>query len=238
MNIIKNKIYILIIFFSILWFLRFDWVFAKWETCKYTSEIEKCMSAQNWWEKAIEDFVCVTWNREKVSYQIILDMEFKKIDDDMDKYLENLEKNKNTYFGLWATKNYIDWINDISDAWDRFKNDYKKLCTDIILNQAIICSDKENIKNKSVPIKEAIKYFNNWGTPCATLVDKKISIFNDVAFWVLMLNKLQIKADEKKTYDQWQRSNYDHLLDIMMINIWYIERIWQKWPSKLANPMK
>jgi len=34
------------------------------------------------------------------------------------------------------------------------------------------------------------------------LVNKKISIFEDVAFGVLMLNKQQIKADEKKTYDQ------------------------------------
>jgi hypothetical protein len=51
----------------------------------------------------------------------------------------------------------------------------------------------------------------------------------------LMLNKQQIKADDKKIYDQWQRKNYDKLLDLMMINIWYIERIWQKWPSKIQN---
>ena len=31
-------------------------------------------------------------------YQVILDIEFQKIDKKMDKYLENLENQKNTYF--------------------------------------------------------------------------------------------------------------------------------------------
>jgi hypothetical protein len=53
-----------------------------------------------------------------------------------------------------------------------------------------------------------------------------------------MLNKEQIKADDKKIYDQWQRKNYNVLLDIMMINLWYLERIWNKWPMSLANPMR
>jgi hypothetical protein len=237
MKVIKNKIYILITIFFLFLFKTVD-IFATDNTCKYTSQIEQCMQAQNWWEKAIEDFVCVNWNRAKVAYQVILDMEFKEIDDKMDKYLENLEKNKNIYFWIWAKKNYIDWINDIWDMWDMFRTKYLWLCTDIILKEAINCSDETSIFNKSVPIENAKDYFHNQWSTCRTLVDKKISIFNDVAFWVLMLNKLQIKADEKKTYDQWQRTNYDHLLDIMMINIWYIERIWQKWPSKLANPMQ
>jgi|GEM_PF-1549894 hypothetical protein len=34
------------------------------------------------------------------------------------------------------------------------------------------------------------------------LVEKKLEIFDDVTFAVLMLNKEQIKADDKKIYDQ------------------------------------
>jgi hypothetical protein len=52
-----------------------------------------------------------------------------------------------------------------------------------------------------------------------------------------MLNKQQIKTDEKKIYDQLGRKNYNLLLDIMMINLSYLERIWKKWPVKLANPI-
>jgi hypothetical protein len=117
--------------------------------------------------------------------------------------------------------------------WDFFKTKYFKLCSKWIIDKVLNCS----IEKKTL-VSESLNYFlYNWSS-CKALAEKKVSIFNDVAFWILMLNKEQILADNKKLYDQWQRSNYDHLLDIMMINIWYIERIWQKWPSKLANPMQ
>ena len=235
MNIL-NK-FLLITLFGLFSF--YFYVNAEWNTCEYRSQIDECIAAQETWkQKSIEDFVCTNWNDAKVMYQVILDMEFKKLDKQMDQYLDNLEKVKNRYFWIWATKNYIDWINDVNDKAEEFRQKYKELCSNIILQKAISCSS--DIKeNRSVPNKEAIKYFNSKtdGT-CWNLVDTKIFIFTDVAFNILMLNKLQIKADEKKTYDQTQRWNYDHLLDIMMINLWYIERIWQKWPSKLLNPMQ
>ena len=46
------------------------------------------------------------------------------------------------------------------------------------------------------------------------------------------MNKQQVLRDEKKLYEQENRTKYDGLLDIMMVNMWYFERIWQKWPSK------
>jgi len=67
------------------------------------------------------------------------------------------------------------------------------------------------------------------------LVEKKLEIFDDLTFSVLMLNKQQIKKDEKKIYDQWQRRNYNILLWLMRINLWYLERVWKKWPSKILN---
>ena len=126
-------------------------------------------------------------------------MEFKKIDKKMDKYLEDLEKNKNTYFWIWAQKTYIDWVNDIHFMWDDFKNKYMQICWASLLEKVISCSE---YKNKKTVISEANKFFPNKWTPCNKLVEKKISIFKDVAFWVLMLNKQQIIEDQKKTQDK------------------------------------
>ena len=64
-----------------------------------------------------------------------------------------------------------------------------------------------------------------------------MEIFNSVAFNIMQLNKAQVSKDQKKLYDHEQRTKYNKLLDIMMINVWYIERIWQKWPSKIKNPL-
>jgi hypothetical protein len=36
-------------------------------------------------------------------------------------------------------------------------------------------------------------------------------------------------------YDQEIRTKYDKVIDLMMINLWYLERIRKKWPSKTKN---
>gem|GEM_PF-5854096 len=46
-----------------------------------------------------------------------------------------------------------------------------------------------------------------------------MEIFNSVAFNIMQLNKAQVSKDQKKLYDQEQRTKYNKLLDIMMINV-------------------
>ncbi len=223
-------IYKFIIFLSVVWLFCINNSYAEW--CKYSSEITECKEANtNWTVKSIEDFVCITGTSEKIAYQIILDKEFSEVDKEMDEFIEILDKNKNTYFWVDRQKTYIDGINDIHAAKDYFYNAYKNLCWINIVNELTACTETGNTS-----IRNASNYFKEWD--CMLLVEKKLEIFDDVTFAVLMLNKEQIKADDKKIYDQWQRKNYNVLLDIMMINLWYLERIWNKWPMSLANPMR
>jgi len=207
--------------------------------CKYMSEIDKCIAANDsWMNKSIDDFVCRVWSTEKIIYQIVLDKEFKKVDDEMDEYLEKLEINKNYYFWKEKKKNFFEWINDISDKKKYFRRAYLKMCWvdanseiikgSIINDEAINCTDNKKVSNQNI-----IDYFPI--TKCKKLVDIKTDIFYEVAISILILNKEQVASDDKKIYDQWQRKNYNLVLDIMMINLWYIERIWQKWPSKTWN---
>jgi hypothetical protein len=224
----KFKFIIWLIIFSLFFSTS---VFANW--CSYKSQIDQCNTAnKNWTTKSIEDFVCITGTNEQVAYQVILDWEFKKLDKQMDKFIEDLEEYKNVYFWRNRQKTYIDWINDIHSKRDYFYKEYKKLCWINIIEQSIAC-----MNDWRTSIQNAKQFFSNKWTPCEELINKKLEIYDDIAFSVLMFNKQQIKEDDKKTYDQWQRRNYNKLIDIMMINLWYLERIWQKWPSKLANPL-
>jgi hypothetical protein len=34
---------------------------------------------------------------------------------------------------------------------------------------------------------------------------------------------------------QEERTKYDKLLEIVMVNVWFLERIWKKWPSKTKS---
>jgi len=47
----------------------------------------------------------------------------------------------------------------------------------------------------------------------------KLEIYKQVTYDILKLNKNQVKKDEIKKYTQSQRTKYDKLLDIIMINI-------------------
>ncbi len=215
------------IFLWFITFFSFDNSFAS--DCAYWTEIKLCKIANDAWDtKELTDFVCIIGTDEEITYQIVLDSLFKKEDEKMDKFIEDLEKEKNRYFWISREKNFIDWLNDIDQAEKYFYEQYAGLCGSTIIEQAMACMP-ENKTTTTV----AKNFFQE--SDCMKLVNKKIEIFDKVTFSILLLDKWQVKADEKKTYDQWQRKNYDNLLDLMMINIWFIERLWQKWPSKILN---
>jgi len=222
---------IIISFFVFLVFLwAFFWESAYSESCKYISEIQRCKEAnKNWTTKSIEDFVCIVWDGDDIAYQVVLDKEFKKIDNDIDKYLFDLEKYKNLYFWINKSKTYIDGVDDIFLAKKYFHKEYNEVCNEKLVYEVASCHiwDKTTIRN-------AKRNFSDW-IDCRLLINTKLEIFEDVAFNILMMNKAWVRADEKKLYDQVQRTNYDNLLDIMNVNIWYLERIWQKTPTLTRN---
>lgn len=228
---IKKYIKLVLLFLLLSWFN----ISFSADLCEYKWQIDQCIKANEQWKsKSIEDFVCINWKTyESIAYQVILDLEFQQIDDEMDKYLENLESQKDIYFGPNKQKTYLEWIDDISDASDFFKRKYEEICSDTIVHKFIACSS-DRVTNINV----AKDYFSEDWLACQNLINTKMEIFDDVSFDILMLNKLQVNTDSKKTYDQVWRNNYNNLLDIMMINLWYLERIWQKWPMKIWKAHK
>jgi hypothetical protein len=63
----------------------------------------------------------------------------------------------------------------------------------------------------------------------------KLSLYKQVAFDIIKLNKQQVRKDALKKYFIQQRTKYDKLLDVMMVNLGYMQRILAKWPSKLKK---
>lgn len=225
MMVKKISIYLISLFFVSLFVS--DFAYAQW--CKYQWQIDQCVAANDsGTTRSIEDFVCIVGTHEEITYQVVLDSLFKDLDDDMDKYIEDLERAKDRYFWKSRKKNFVDWLNEIDLKKKYFYKEYSKICWAKIIEEVVSCYD-----DKKTSTRNAKKYFQE--SDCMLLVNKKLEIFDEITFSILMLNKQQIKADDKKIYDQWQRWNYDKLLDLMMINMGYIERIWQKWPSKIQN---
>ncbi|PIE85547.1 hypothetical protein CSA08_01440 [Candidatus Gracilibacteria bacterium] len=226
------------IFLGIIFFLLFIPSVFSIGICKYSSEIEQCINANKSGEPlSIEDFVCIQdTNIEKIAYQIVLDKKFSSLDEEIEKYLVDLEKNKDYYFGKSAISNFFEAINDISNKlgkngyyWEKYKNycsvgdENANINIDSIQVETITCL------GGSVSVLNSKDFFRE--SNCMGLAELKLKLYKDVAYDILTLNKHYVRQDEKKLFIQKERTKYDEIVELFMINIGYIERIWRKWPS-------
>lgn len=201
--------------------------------CSYGDKIIECLENQDS-PRAIEDFLCIQASPEKVAYQIILDEKFEKLDEEMEDYLTALEESKNYYFGPEKKENYVKAIDDIEKylwRYGYFETKYKELCKDTwewsIINEALKCFEDRTSVEKS---HEFLRWWD-----CEKVYRTKISVHRNVAQDILKLNKQQVSKDSHKTFSQQIRREFDNLLDIIRVNIGYVERIWMKWPTKTKN---
>lgn len=209
------------------------------DSCSYKWKVDECIEANkpSWaGPRSIEDFVCISSQSEwKILGQIVLDEEFKKVDEEVEAYLNFLEQSKDYYFWQNAQKTFLEWVDDIDSkfslTWE-FWQKYIKLCS--AANEEWILAKISACYENWMSTNAAKDFFIE--TDCKNLAITKMEIAKQVAYDTLKLNKNQVMKDEQKLYMQDARGKYDKLLEIIMINVSYVERIWKKWPSKTKNP--
>ena len=168
-------------------------------------------------------------------FQEAIDRNFKPIDEKIEEYLTNLNSSKNYCF--WKGRqipfidcvDYIEKIFSINSAeYVRWEEWYAMACTkslweviDAQEDKAIASVDAKTIFDRTTN--------QNW---CHRLYLFKLDMYKSVAYDILKKNKYQILKDEHKIFTQNNRTKYDKLLDLFRINLWYLERMWKKWPSK------
>lgn len=225
----------LLLFFLVFWVLFFLSQ-ANANIGKYQSEIDECNQAyKDWSTLNIEDFVCINdKNEQKRAYQIVLDKEFKKIDKEWEKFILDLEKNKNYYFGEKKKEDFLNWFSAIESIFwwnkDLFLK-YKALCDYWILQETI-----NYFPWSSTTITQWLNFLKDEKSDCMGLVMTKLKINALVSYNILKLNKEQVRKDSKKTYTQKERTFMDKLWESFSTNLSYVERIWQKTPTMIKHP--
>jgi len=168
-------------------------------------------------------------------FQEEINKNFKPIDEKMFRFLVNLEKQKNYCFWKEKQKNYtdcIDYIDKIfsinSEEFVMWENWYARAC-EKALKDTINKQETKSIPSKNA--RDILDISGKWKT-CTELYLTKLSIYKSIAYDILEENKGAILKDNYKKYTQENRKRYDELLEIARVNLWYIERLWKKWPSK------
>jgi len=209
------------------WFLN--------ETCSYKTEFDTCIQNQDR-VRTVDNFTCIEWTNEYVLYQIILDKKFKEIDKKIEDWLTTLEEQKSYYFWPEKQANYVEGVDDIEKfLWDDwvYEMEYHNLCSWAwewtIISEVVSCMNDWNT---------VVSLANDFlwdGSNCVKLYKTKLVFYRELAYNTLKTNKQKVATDSHKLFTQEQRKKYDNLLDMIMVNIWYIERIWKKWPTKTKN---
>ena len=199
---------------------------------EYIKKLRKCEREIRVWNYKSLDFICTQQNSWAQLFNIIMDDLFKVVDKQAKNSLYFLEKNKDYYFKIpksWEkTKNFMDWIDDIDkDFWEFWKYDmmYKTICKKTLIEDFASCKD-------IAQISELRRWYNQ---KCMKLAKIKLNIYKSIAYNTLIMNKLQLRKDNRKTFMQTTRQSYSNLLKLFDTNINYIERIAFKWKVKIKN---
>jgi len=219
------------------------WIFllfkiSYWEEkseCKYKEKIDKCSQANvDWntrWVSESEKMICIEWSREEIALQLALDEKFSKIDDKIDLYLTNLEKDKDRFFWPNADSNYIEASNELEKNFSvfwKYWHEYNDFCWVELIEEVMAC------QNQEASTINSSKYFKN--STCMNLAVTKLQIYRRVAYNILELNKKSVREDSSKEHMQLERTKYNEVFQLIRTNVWYLDSISKKWPSKLRNP--
>ncbi len=231
----KNKSYkIFLIAIFLLFIFSINQVNAEVWKCKseYIKKLKKCDREIRVWNYKSLDFICTQQKTWPQLFNIILDSLFKKVDIKAKNTLYFLENNKDYYFKIpksWEkTPNFMDWIDDIDkDFWEFWKYDtmYKKICEKTLIEDFASCKD----------VLETSELRRWYTQKCMQLAKIKLNIYKSVAYNTLIMNKLQLRKDNRKNFMQATRQSYSNLLKLFDLNINYIERIAFKWKVKIKN---
>lgn len=216
-------------------------------SCPFKKDFDDCVAAnKNGTTRAVSlnnQIICIESQDEyQIMFQLVLDYRMREkdapaaIDSQVYKYLKSLQKYKDYFFGKDYQEPFtkaVDEIESVFGKYGEFGKKYTDACSATALN-GVLLQTLQCFEDQQVPISDSLDAFL-WETTCQNLITTKLEIYRQVAYDILQLNKWQVKKDEDKLYMQQERWSYDKLLEIMMINLWYLERIWKKWPSKTKS---
>ena len=226
----------------IVWYILNPQNVSGEDTCEHRDKINRCYQANvAWTHRWIpeSDFMCPGFwkDYDAIAYNIILDQELQKVDEIADKYLSGIDENPEYFF--WENKkaSFMSWLDEIDTYFTKRANSpfylsYKQLCwistSDTVIRKVLACS-----LTSSTSYRDAEAYWVFW---CKSLITKKIDARYRTAEILMWKNQDIVNRLEKKDFfDTVEKEAQPGFFDAIRNNIWYLQKITQKWTSKTKD---
>ncbi len=202
----------------------------------YEGQIVACLEARKKGQaKTIQDYVCPEGiiGDQDVAYQVVLDLEFKKIDKDADSRLRSMQSQMG--------KDFVTMDHEIVNAFDttseksEFPNRYGAICSDLndpksVLRQTVDAFDASKLG--SVTTDSATSSFAGNRKWCDALTANKLAAYKSASRLFAEQNVVESYVRDKNEFTGALKKEYGNFLMKWMVYIGEISRIKSKWPNK------
>lgn len=124
-------------------------LFAAEPGAKYTGEIDACIKANKEGRaKTIEDYVCPVGSLkpQQIAFQVIMSIEFKKLDDEVKKDLKSIHEGTNKDIGKLATD--IGDLFDSTKSATKYPGKYAEICNKVVMDETVLYFKEKGISSK------------------------------------------------------------------------------------------
>lgn len=212
--------------------------FSVVHAAEYETQIKECLKVKCMGEPtgctpteaSIDKYICPEWtmNVQDVAYQVILDLEFQKVDKDVKTRLTELStptyKGKNPV-EIWDT--ISKWF-DIVGTKDDFYARYTNVCNGLVVMKA-------SLELPYLYTYWDIKNVIAWNNDCTKLAFRKLLAYRDAAWLISERNIVQNYKSDKKVFLDTVKDKYTDLLMKFTIYLWQLARITDKWNVKTGK---
>ncbi|MDD5197803.1 MAG: hypothetical protein PHN60_03000 [Candidatus Gracilibacteria bacterium] len=203
---------------------------------KYTGKIDVCIKANKEGRaKTIEDYVCPvgTLSPQQIAFQVVMSIEFKKLDNEVKKDLQKIHKETNKDIGQLSSN--IRDLFDRSNKKSVYPAKYEEICNTLVMNETILYFKEKGESSKMSDGVTTDNDANNFifgQEGCSRLVDKKLQAYKESA-WLLGESAVVTSfKNDKHTYMRKLKDQYEKFLNKWTIYIGQLGVIKDKWPSK------
>ncbi len=202
---------------------------------QYSWQIDECIKANASKDgvaaKTITAYVCPGGKLmpQQIAFQVILDLEFQKIDKEVEADLKGMQSKSTKDIGIVDT--FIKSLFDETGTPEgKYPSRYKQICDQTVHDEAI------KHFGKITTDTDTKNYFAGQSA-CNILVDKKMSAYRNASWLLGESAVLNSYKKDKHTYITKLKDLYEKFLNKWTIYIGQIGRIKSKWPSKTSKCM-